>query len=358
MNVPNTLREKLNSVFGNHHPVVLLETTLGPMLITLGFSKSKIQTISHTPLSHSMLEQEWKRLVLEKSMHGLEREANDEDHLVASKNDMWYMVGGFYWKIQDTTKIAPDTYGTLFRNPLGGEWKVKRIVEDQRSVEVEMAGGQKVTRNVNWSDFYVREFARPVYSRYRFSFVVAMAVMALHQDKTRILGRDETLKNATVWKDVQTHVSGEGWSTELLKKALSANFIDLHYALRKNPEFRLEDVERAPKRRLVFSSTEDAKPHLQALSFIQEKSSLNKHPGICWIHHDPVPVQNILQQDLNISTVALSHKEGLKKMSETVQKKKNEKLRRTNSNERKKKKKREATSPSPSLRPPKIQKKK
>ena len=116
-----------------------------------------------------MLE-EWNRLVLEESMNALEKEdEGDSDCFVASK---WYMVGGFYWKIQDTAVIAPNTYGTLYRNTLDGEWRVARVLEDQHSLEVErMVGGKKVKKTISVDDFYVREFARPAYVPNRLSFL-------------------------------------------------------------------------------------------------------------------------------------------------------------------------------------------
>ena len=109
-----------------------------------------------------------------------------------------------------------------------------------------------------------------------------------------------------VWKDTQTDVSGKGWSTELLKKALSANFIDLHYALGKNPEFRLEDVVSSEHQSADwFLEHEDANRACR-LCRLSRKKFPEQASYICWIHHDPGPVQNILCQDLNISTVALS----------------------------------------------------
>ena len=83
-------------------------------------------------------------------MNALENEdEGDSDCFVASK---WYMVGGFYWKKQDTAVIAPNTYGTLYRNTLDGEWRVARVLEDQHSLEVErMVGGKKVKRPLVWT---------------------------------------------------------------------------------------------------------------------------------------------------------------------------------------------------------------
>ena len=263
-----------------------------------------------------MLE-EWNRLVLEESINALENEdEGDSDCFVASK---WYMVGGFYWKKQDTAVIAPNTYGTLYRNTLDGEWRVARVLEDQHSLEVErMVGGKKVKKTISVDDFYVRDFARPAYVPNRLSFLVAMALMTLHMDKVRILGRNgETLEDATVWKEFASRAKG-GWSEALLQQGLSANFIDIEYALSKKPDFSIPKTERKPlkEKRKVFSSINDVEQQrgIPNLSYMEAIPSQGNHSTFCWIAvDDPAPIQNLVKEEYQLSTKILSHDVGVER---------------------------------------------
>ena len=66
MNIPSVLKNHLNRVFGEEkHPLILLEVDMGLTMVTLGFSRSVCQQVSNRPLSHTSLEEEWKRMVLE-----------------------------------------------------------------------------------------------------------------------------------------------------------------------------------------------------------------------------------------------------------------------------------------------------
>ena len=170
----------------------------------------------------------------------------------------------------------------------------------EESLVVVKQGETEIT--VHADDFDILEFAQPMHSRKRFSFFVAMGIMSLYPEKTRILGRHgENLKNATVWNDFAAQ-SRDGWTKDLLNKGLSINFIDLEFALRQDPDFKFSDSHRSSSKkepRNVFSTANRAKPLLEVpnLVYLEVVSSPDNTTGVAWLPFDPSSIQTFLEEE-------------------------------------------------------------
>ena len=145
-----------------------------------------------------------------------------------------------------------------------------------------------------------------------------MALMTLHMDKVRILGRNgQTLEDATVWKEFASRAK-DGWSEALLQQGCRQISLTLstHFPKNQISAYRNRKESHSKRSAKFFSSINaiEQQWRIPNLSYMEAIPSQGNHSTFCWIAvDDPAPIQNLVKEEYQLSTKILSHDVGVKR---------------------------------------------